>query len=120
MACEFSPNLLPKISKHNTNPTSDSSLKVISSNLDFSKPSFLVPPLKPTQPIIFDQLMAEIDRDIHYFDREYPEQTVSNAIQLDQNLSHHTGPNTSKVSSPKRQPIEPINSGPLKDITNIL
>ena len=91
MACESSQNLQPKNMEQNVNHTSENSAKVTASNSIFSEPSFLVHPLKPTHPIMFDQLIAEIDRDIHYFDRVDPAQDAPNASTPTGNLGQCQG-----------------------------
>ena len=68
---------------------------------------------------MFDQLIFDINRDIHYFDRVAPAQMSSNDNQVEHNPSHHIGPHTPSTSLLNQQPTEPIHSGPLKDITNI-
>lgn len=105
--------------EHIVNPAFDSPLEVTSFISDFSKPFFLVPLLQPTQPIMLDQLIADIDRDIHCFDRVAPAQTIPNGNQTDHFPSYHNRPHTSSTALLNHQPTKPIHSGPLKDITNI-
>ena len=69
MTCEPPQNLPPKLIEENANHAPDKSEDVTTQNLNFSETSFLVPPLQPTQPTSFEQVIAEIDRDIYCFDR---------------------------------------------------
>nr|POE91041.1 hypothetical protein CFP56_45718 [Quercus suber] len=118
MMCEPVPNLPPKIQKQNMSLVSDNSAEVTAPNSVSPEPSLLVPPLKPIQPITFDQLITEIDRDIQCFDRVATEQLVPNDTQPELITSQHDGPNISKVPPPKNKPVEPTKATPLSDITN--
>ncbi|KAL0013547.1 hypothetical protein SO802_000616 [Lithocarpus litseifolius] len=72
MTCETTQILPPKIQKQIVNLASDSSASATAPSPVFSEPPFLIPPQKPTEPIMFDQLIAEIDRDIQSFDKVTP------------------------------------------------
>ena len=61
-----------------------------------SAPSLLVPPMKPTQTFTFDQVVEEIDKDIHLFDKVVPMQKFPTDSNSEQSILHTNGPNTSK------------------------
>ncbi|KAK7825603.1 hypothetical protein CFP56_032988 [Quercus suber] len=88
MACETQHFLPPKNLEEKVNHASDSDIPGDGtvSNPVHSESPFLVPPLQPSQPILFDQLLAEIDRDIHCFDRVAPGKVVSHAYSTTENL----------------------------------
>ena len=117
-AWELPPKLPPKITENIVNHTSNSPSEVTSSISDFLTPSILVPPLQTNQSFVFDQLITNIDRDIHCFNSVALAQKISKGNQKEHIASHRNGPHISNTSSKIQHPTKSIASGPLKDISN--
>nr|POE71197.1 hypothetical protein CFP56_34567 [Quercus suber] len=122
MTNETNQNLPPKNQTQIGNRALDNSTDVTDPTTVSSEPLLLVPPMKSKQPIPFDQIMAEIDRDIQCFDRVEPAQLSSKISHQVQTSSHPIGPNISLIPTEiptSLIPSESSKTGPLNDITNI-
>ena len=106
-AWEIPSKLQSKITEKAVNHASDSPSEVTPST-----------PVLSTAPIlVFEELIADIDRDIHCFDRMVPTENISNGNQEKRTSSLQNGPHIPNTSHSSPHPTEPIHSSPLKDIT---
>nr|POE85045.1 hypothetical protein CFP56_40531 [Quercus suber] len=122
MTGEPTQNLPPKNQTQFGNRALDNSADVTDPTTVSSEPLLLVPPMKSKQPIPFDQIVAEIDRDIQCFDRVDPAQLSSKISHQVQTSSHPIGPNIDLIPTEFPHsliPTESTKAGPLNDITNI-
>ena len=114
-----SPTLPPEILEPDMNVSSDSQKGMTASNAVLIKPLFLVPPMKPTQPINFELLIDEINEDIHHFDKVDPTQAKATDTHSNRSPTQVNGSSSVKASPIKSQPAKPTDQSPPKDITNI-
>ena len=89
-------NTPPKSQLQTVNLAADNSAEVTAPTSVASAPPLLVLPMKPTQPFTFDQVIEEIDKDIHRFDKVVPAQKIPMDSNPEQSILHTNGPNTSK------------------------
>ena len=115
---EIPSKLLSKTKEKAANHSSDSSPEVTPSTPVFSTDPVMVPPIQTNKALVFEELIADIDRDIHCFDRKDPAGKISIGNQENCSPPFQNGPHIPNTSHSIPQPMEPIQSSPLQDITN--
>ena len=115
---EIPSKLLSKTKEKAANHSSDSSPEVTPSTPVFSTDPVMVPPIQTNKSLVFEELIADIDRDIHCFDRKDPAGKISIGNQENCPPPFQNGPHIPNTSHSSPQPMEPIQSSPLQDITN--
>ena len=116
-AWEIPSKLQSKITEKAVNHASDSPSEVTPSTPVLSMAPILVPPIQTNKAFVFEELIADFDRDIHCFDRMVPTKNISNGNQEKRTSSLQNGPHIPNTSHSSPHPMEPIHLSLLKDIT---
>ena len=100
------------------NHSSDSLPEVTPSTLVFSTDPVMVTLVQTKKALVFKEFIADIDRDIHCFNRKVLAGKISIGNQENCSPPLQNGPHITNTSHSSPQPMYPIQSRPLKDITN--
>lgn len=97
---------------HDVNFASNSSKRQSTTDTEFSEPPFLAHPTKYTPQVNFDQLIADIDKDIRCFDIVDPACKIPSKLHLGRSQLDDKGPNTVK-DTPTSTLAKPTDPSPL-------
>ena len=115
---EIPPKQPSKTKERGACQASDSPPDVTPPTPVFSADPVMVPSVQTNKAVVFDELIADIDRDIQCFDKKDPAEISLMGCQVNNPPPLHNGLHFPNSPHPSPQPMEPIQSSQLQDNPN--